>query len=83
MISEGGFEEGGDLRAIFDRADEGIHAIARSQIMERDDFPAVVVGGVGGPSEVGPEPMDAFHGLNFVMSDLPGEGLHLTARDAF
>lgn len=28
MLFESGFEEGGDLRAIFDRADEGIHAIA-------------------------------------------------------
>ena len=82
MVFEGSFEEGGDLRAIFDRADKGIHAIARSQVMEGDDFPAVVIGGVSGPGQVGPEPMDAFHGLNFVMSDLPGEGLHLTTRDA-
>lgn len=50
--------------------------------MEGDDFPAVVIGGVSGPGQVGPEPMDAFHGLNFVMSDLPDEGLHLTTRDA-
>ena len=50
--------------------------------MKRDDFPAVVTGGVGGPGEVGAEPVDAFHGLNLVMSDLPGEGLDLAAGDA-
>ena len=70
------------MRAIFDRADEGIHAIARSQVMERDDFPAVIIGGVSGPGQVGPEPVNAFHGLNFVVSDLPGEGLDLTTGDA-
>ena len=83
MLFEGGFEEGGDLRAIFDRADEGIDAIARSQVVERDNFPAVVLGGVSGPGQVGPQPMDAFHGVNFVVSDLPRECLDLAARDAW
>lgn len=82
MLFEGGFEEGGDLSAILERADQGIDAITRGQIVERDDFPAVVIGGVSGPGQVGPQPMDAFHGLNFVLSDLPSERLHLPTGDA-
>src|SRR5688572_16826682 len=51
--------------------------------MEGNDFPTVVIGSVGGPGQVGPEPMDAFHRLKFVLSHLPGEGSDLTARDAW
>ena len=50
--------------------------------MERDDFPAMVIGSVGGPGEVGAEPVDAFHGLKLVVSILPGERLDLAAGDA-
>ncbi len=82
MLLEGRFEEGGDLSAILDRADQGIDAITRGQVVQRDNFPAVIFGGVSGPGQVGPQPMDAFHGLNFVLSDLPSERLHLTTGDA-
>src|SRR5688572_30790147 len=51
--------------------------------MKGNDFPTVVIGSVGGPGQVGPEPMDAFHRLKFVLSHLPGEGSDLTARDAW
>ena len=82
VLFESGFEEGGDLRAVLGGTDDGIDAVARGQVVERDDFPAVICGGVGGPGEVGPEPVDAFHGLKLVLSELPGERLDPTAGDA-
>lgn len=81
VIFESGFEERRDLCSVFDRADERVDAIARGEVMERDDFPAVVIGGVNGPGQVGPEPMNAFHGLNFLLSHLPGEHLYPAPGD--
>ncbi len=52
-MAESGIEVGGDLRAVLDGADQRSDAIARGQVVQRDEDMALKVGGVDRPGGAG------------------------------
>jgi len=57
------FEVGGDLAAIEPVSDQRPDPVARGEVLNGDDLPAVTVfGGINGPGQSRLEPVDVFHG---------------------
>ena len=63
VLTKQTFEVGGDLAAIEPVSDQRPEPVARGEVLNGDDLPAVTVfGGVNGPGQSRLEPVDVFHG---------------------
>jgi len=65
VLAEEVFEVRGDLATVEPISDQRCEAITRGKVLHRDDQGAgrAVFGGIAGPGEPGPEPVDVFHGV--------------------
>ena len=84
MLTEQAFEMGGDLPAIQPVADQWPEPIARGQVLDGDDLPAAltVFGGVAGPGQSRPEPVNVFHGMKLIPPIILHQYPELTTREA-
>lgn len=82
VLTEEAFQMPCDLATVQPVGDQRPEAIARGQLLHGNDLAAgiTVLGGVAGPGQSGPKPLDAFHGQESILPVILHPRTELAAR---
>ena len=83
MLAKELFQVLGDLTAVEPVGDQGVKAIAAGQVLHGNDLTTAwsVFGGVDGPGQAGPEPLNVFHRGELVLPELANQNPKVAAGD--